>query len=181
MKNSIAKIICDYVPLTLFFVSYKVFGGEIFLSTIVLVFSTIIALLVAYLMTKKIAKMALFSCILLTIFGLLAVVFNDDLFIKIKPTLINLIFAGILFYGYFSKKPLIGYLFEEGGIKIKEQSLLILSKRWGLFFVFLAILNEVVWRFCSTDFWVSFKLFGIFPISIIFTISQVPFILRNRI
>lgn len=122
--------------------------------------------------------MPLISAIILGIFGGLTLISGDDLFIKIKPTLINLLFATLLFYGYFSKRPLIKHLFGES-LKMEDKIWIVLSLRWGLFFVFLAILNEAIWRNFSTDFWVNFKVFGVFPISMIFTLSQVPFMVKN--
>ena len=101
-----------------------------------------------------------------------------NLFIKIKPTIINLLFAAILFYGYFNKKLFLSHLLGEQ-IKMSDQSWMKLSARWGFFFLSLALLNEIIWRSFPTDFWVQFKVFGMMPISLIFTLSQMPFMMRE--
>jgi len=179
-REAWAKFLCDYLPLIIFIIVYKFSRAPdpLLPATLYLLVSSFIALIVAYILTKKIAKMPLISAVLLGVFGGLTLISGNDLFIKIKPTLINLFFAAILFFGYFTKRPLISHLFA-GELKLTEKSWLILSWRWAWFFVFLAILNEVIWRNFSTDFWVSFKVFGVFPISMVFTIAQVPFIIKN--
>lgn len=179
-KEAWSKFLCDYLPLIIFIAVYKFSKAPdpLIPATLCLLVSSFIALLVAYLMTKKIAKMPLISAIILGIFGGLTLISGNDLFIKIKPTLINLFFAAILLYGYFSKRPIIKHLFGEN-LKMPNQAWLDLSLRWGVFFIFLAILNEVIWRNFTTDFWVNFKVFGVFPITMIFTISQVPFMIKN--
>jgi intracellular septation protein len=143
-----------------------------------MVLTTLIALVVCYLLTKTVPVVALVSAIILAIFGTLTVVMENDIFIKTKPTAINLLFAAILFYGFFTKKPFLSRLLE-GQIKMSKDAWLQLSLRWALFFVFLAVLNEVVWRYTSTDFWVEFKIFGMMPLSLIFTVSQIPFMIRE--
>ncbi len=179
-KEAWAKFLCDYVPLIIFIIIYKFSPASdpLIPATFGLLVSSFIALIIAYILTRKIAKMPLISAIILGVFGGLTLISGDDLFIKIKPTLINLLFAAILFYGYFSKKPLIKHLFGES-LKMEDRAWLILSLRWAIFFIFLAVLNEFIWRSFSTDFWVNFKVFGVFPISMIFTLSQVPFMIKN--
>ena len=185
-KENIAKFVSDYLPLIVFFIAYKIpknsllnpnFEPLIF-ATICLVVVTIISLVVYYFLLKKIPKVALFTALILTIFGSLTVINGDDFFIKIKPTIINLIFATILLYGYFSKKPLLAFLFENK-IAMSDKAWLTLSVRWGSYFIFLAILNEIIWRNFSTEFWVDFKVFGMMTLTIIFTIAQLPFMIRN--
>ncbi len=179
-RKNIAKFLCDYVPLIIFFIVYKFSKAQdpILEATTYLIAASFIAVIIAYILTKEILKIPLFSAIILGIFGGLTLFSGNDLFIKIKPTLINLIFAAILFYGYFSKKPLIGYLFE-GNLKMSNSAWLTLSLRWAIFFVFLAIVNEIIWRNFSTDFWVNFKAFGMFPLTMFFTLSQLPFMIKN--
>lgn len=179
-KDTLAKFLYDYLPLIIFIVVYKFSSAPdpLIEATLYLLISSFIALVIAYILTKKIAKMPLISAIILGIFGGLTLFSGNDLFIKIKPTLINLCFALVLFYGYFSKRPIIKHLFGEG-LKMEDRAWIILSWRWAWFFVFLAILNEIIWRNFPTDFWVNFKVFGVFPLSMIFTISQVPFMIKN--
>lgn len=179
-KEGLMKFLTDFLPLIVFVFVYKFSAHKnpILPATFWMIVVTFIALIVNYIVIGKIAKMPLISAIFLGFFGALTLFSGNELFIKIKPTLINSIFAAILFFGYFTKKPLMSYLFA-GELKMKLDSWLVMSWRWAWFFVFLAILNEVIWRNFSTDFWVSFKLFGIFPISLAFTISQVPFMMKN--
>lgn len=179
-KESSLKIFYDYLPLVVFFACYKFCKVEnpLITATILMVVTTIFALIISYFLTKKIPMIALFSAAILTIFGSLTVFLNDETFIKIKPTIINSIFASILLYGFFTKKPLLSKLLGEQ-IKISEAAWLSLSLRWALLFLSLAVINEFIWRNFSTDFWVEFKLFGMMPISVIFTISQLPFMIRE--
>ncbi len=174
------KFLYDYLPLIVFFACYKLAKtpDPLITATIYMVATTFIALIISYFLTKKIPMVALVSGIVLGIFGGLTILLKDDIFIKTKPTIINLLFAAILFYGYFAKKPFLSYLLGEQ-IKMSNKSWLTLSMRWALFFIFLSLLNEIIWRNFSTDFWVQFKVFGMMPISLIFTISQVPFMIRE--
>ncbi len=185
-KEGIAKFLCDYLPLIIFFIAYKVPKSflinyhlePLIFATICLVFTAIISLIISYILIKKISQIALFSTIILTIFGSLTAIFNDEIFIKIKPTIINLIFAIILIVSYLKKKPILAILFESQ-IQMSKQSWLTLSLRFGCYFIFLAILNEIIWRNFATDFWVDFKVFGMMTLSIIFMILQFPFLVRN--
>lgn len=179
-ENSFIKFIGDFLPLVIFFIVYKTSTHEnpIIPATIYLVIITFITLIVSYLTIKKVPKLPLFSAIILGIFGFLTVFFDNEIFIKIKPTIINLIFGMILLFGYFSKKPLLKMIFGSA-IEMDCKSWIILSLRWSLFFIFLAILNEIIWRNFPTDFWVKFKVFGILPISLIFTALQAPFIAKH--
>ncbi|MES2677320.1 MAG: septation protein A [Pseudomonadota bacterium] len=179
--HSILKFSCDFLPLLIFFLVYKTSNNNhpIIPATIALVLITFIALLINYLITKQIAKMPLFSAIILGFFGFLTIFSGNEIFIKIKPTLVNLLFAAILLFGYFSKKPLLKMLLGSA-FEISDQAWLHLSLRWAGFFIFLAILNEIIWRNFSTDFWVQFKVFGILPISILFTLLQIPYLLGQQ-
>jgi intracellular septation protein len=178
--DSLSKFLYDYLPLIVFFVCYKFSkaADPLITATIYMVITTFIALIVAYVLTKKIPMVALFSGTILGIFGGLTIFLKDDIFIKIKPTIINLLFATILLYGFFAKKPFLSYLLGEQ-VKMDDRAWLALSARWACFFILLAALNEIIWRNFSTDFWVQFKVFGMMPISMIFTISQVPFMIRE--
>lgn len=174
------KFLYDYLPLIVFFICYKFAKtpNPLVTATIFMVATTLAALTISYILTRTIPMVALVSGLVLSVFGGLTIFLQDDVFIKIKPTIINLIFAAILLYGYFTKKAFLSYLLGEQ-IKMSKKSWLTLSIRWAIFFIFLALLNEVIWRNFSTDFWVQFKVFGMMPISMIFTISQVPFMMRE--
>ncbi len=178
--NSSIKFLYDYLPLIVFFICYKFAPtpNPLITATIFMVITTLIALVISYILTRTIPMVALASGLMLSIFGGLTIFLRDDTFIKMKPTIINLLFAAVLFYGYFYKKAFLSYLLGEQ-IKMDEKAWLTLSMRWAMFFIFLAALNEVIWRNFPTDFWVQFKVFGMMPISMIFTISQVPFMMRE--
>ena len=174
------KFFCEFAPLLIFFLVFKTSDSQkpIIDATLYLVIATFITLSICYYLTKHIPKLPLFSAIILVVFGLATVFFDNDIFIKIKPTLLNLIFAAILFYSYYSKKLFLKNILGST-INMNDNAWLTLSLRWAIFFIALAILNEVVWRNFPTDFWVKFKVFGMMPISIIFTVSQMPFMMKN--
>lgn len=178
--TSLTKFLYDYLPLIVFFACYKLAKtpNPLVTATTYMVATTFVALVISYILTRKIPMVALASGIILAVFGGLTILLENDLFIKVKPTIINLLFAAILLYGYFAKKPLLSYLLGEQ-IKMSAQAWLVLSLRWAGVFIFLALLNEIIWRNFSTDFWVQFKVFGMMPISLIFTLSQVPFMIRE--
>lgn len=179
-KQPLIKFLCDYLPILVFFCSYKLTNNEnrIVFATICMIATAFFGIAISYFMNKEIPKIAAFSTLLLTIFCGLSVYFKSDNFIKVKPTIVNLIFAAILYVGVYRKKPFLKDLLGEQ-IKLSTADWLIFSKRWALFFVFLAAINEIIWRNFSTDFWVQFKVFGMIPLTLIFTISQAPFILRR--
>ena len=179
-QDSLLKFLSDYLPLIVFFAIYKLAKtpDPLITATIYMVITTFVALVVGYFFTKRVSIIALFSGLVLGIFGGLTILLHDDIFIKIKPTIINLLFSAILFYGYFSKKPLLSYLLGDQ-IKMSEDAWLTLSVRWACFFICLSFVNEVIWRNFSTDFWVQFKVFGMMPLSLIFTVSQVPFMMKE--
>ena len=114
------------------------------------------------------------------VFGGLTIYFDNEIFIKMKPTIINMVFALILYGGVIVKKPLLKYLLGAA-LKLEEDGWRILTQRWIAFFVALAVLNEIVWRTQSTDVWVNFKVFGILPITFIFTMTQFPLIKKYQI
>ena len=114
------------------------------------------------------------------IFGGLTIYFDNEVFFKMKPTIINLLFAAILYGGIMIKKPLLKILLGAA-LKLKEEGWRILTLRWIGFFIALAILNEIVWRTQSTDVWVNFKVFGILPITFLFTMIQFPLIKKYQV
>jgi intracellular septation protein len=114
------------------------------------------------------------------LFGGLTIYFDNDVFFKMKPTIINVLFAVILYGGILINKPLLKYLLGAA-LKLEEAGWKILTQRWIGFFIALAVLNEIVWRTQSTDIWVNFKVFGILPITFIFTMTQFPLIKKYQI
>ena len=145
-----------------------------------LIIATLIATGILYFLEKKIPKIPIIGAALVAIFGGLTLYFDDKIFFYMKPTIVNILFAGILFIGnFFLKKNLLKSLLETS-IKLEDQGWEILNQRWTLFFIFLAILNELVWRTQSEDFWVKFKVFGIIPITLIFTMFQINLINKYK-
>ena len=175
---SFLEILPSLIFITVNFLSQD--NQPLLVATHALVISTILVILTIYLISKKISKMALISGIVLTIFGSLTVFSGDETFIKIKPTIANIIFALILITGNIFNKPLLAKLFGNN-LKMTNIHYRILTNRFILFFLFLALLNEFIWRNFSTDFWVAFKVFGMFSISLIFMLLQAPFIMKNHI
>ncbi len=145
-----------------------------------LIIATLIATGILYFLEKKIPKIPIIGAALVAVFGGLTLYFDDKIFFYMKPTIVNILFAGILFIGnFFLKKNLLKSLLETS-IKLEDQGWEILNQRWTLFFIFLAILNELVWRTQSEDFWVKFKVFGIIPITLIFTMFQINLINKYK-
>ena len=142
--------------------------------------ATVIAVLFSYILEKKIPIMPTVGAGIVLLFGGLTIYFDNDVFFKMKPTIINVLFAVILYGGILINKPLLKYLLGAA-LKLEEAGWKILTQRWIGFFIALAVLNEIVWRTQSTDVWVNFKVFGILPITFIFTMTQFPLIKKYQI
>ena len=137
--------------------------------------AVLIALAVSYALTRHIAIMPVVTAVIVLVFGGLTLVLHDELFIKLKPTIIYLLFGGTLLGGLAFGKPLLGVVFDQM-FHLTDEGWRKLTWRWALFFLALAVLNEIVWRTQTTDFWVSFKLFGVVPLTFLFGALQVPLI-----
>ncbi|QRM53537.1 septation protein A [Sinorhizobium sp. BG8] len=155
-------------------------GGPIFIATGLFMAATAAALLVSWLLTRTLPMMPLISGIVVFIFGALTLWLQNDTFIKMKPTIVNTLFGVILLGGLFFGKSLLGYVFNAA-FNLTAEGWRKLTLRWGVFFIFLAILNEIVWRGFSTDFWVAFKVWGTMPITILFTLLQMPLIMKYSV
>lgn len=134
-----------------------------------------------YCFEKKISPMPIIGAVLVSVFGGLTIYFDNKVFFYMKPTIINILFALILMYGKFFLKKSLLQLLLENSIKLKDEGWKILTDRWIYFFIFLAFLNEMVWRTQSEEIWVQFKVFGILPITFVFTIFQIRIIEKFRI
>ena len=176
--KSIYKLLIDIGPLAVFFIFYTRSGLQA--SILPLMIATVIAVLFSYILEKKIPIMPTVGAGIVLIFGGLTIYFDNEVFIKMKPTIINLIFAIILYGGMLVKKPLLKILLGAA-LRLEEEGWKILTYRWIGFFIALAVLNEVVWRTQTTDIWVNFKVFGILPITFIFTMTQFPLIKKHQI
>ncbi|HTO30255.1 MAG TPA: septation protein A [Pararhizobium sp.] len=155
-------------------------GGPIFIATGLFMAATAIALTASWLLTRTLPMMPLISGVVVFVMGAFTLYLQNDTFIKIKPTIINTLFGVILLGGLLFGKSLLGYVFHTA-FKLDEDGWRKLTIRWGIFFLFLAVLNEVVWRNFSTDFWVAFKVWGTMPITILFTLSQMPVIMKHSL
>ena len=177
MKN-IFKLLIDIGPLAVFFVFYT--RGDLKTAILPFMIATIIAVLFSYIIEKKIPIMPTVSAVIILIFGGLTIYFDNETFFKMKPTIINLLFAAVLYGGVILNKSLLRYLLGAA-LKLQDEGWDILTKRWIGFFIALAILNEIIWRTQTTDIWVNFKVFGILPITFIFTLTQFSTIKKYQI
>ena len=171
--NPILKLVLDIGPLVLFFAANAKFG--IFAATAAFMVAVLIALAVSYVLARHIAIMPVVTAVIVLVFGGLTLVLHNDLFIKLKPTIIYLLFGGTLLGGLAVGKSLLGVVFDQM-FHLTAEGWRKLTWRWALFFLALAVLNEIVWRTQTTDFWVSFKLFGVVPLTFLFGALQVPLI-----
>ena len=172
------KSLFEMGPLILFFGVNYFYG--IFAGTAVLVISTIISLIISKILYKTIPMLAAFGCIAVVLFGTLTLIFDNDLFIKIKPTVVSLIIASVLLLGkLIGKNPLA--LVMRSSISLKDEGWTRLTWLWVIMFIFMAIANEVAWRNLTTDQWVSFKAFGIPILSVIFGLLSLPILKKYQI
>ena len=181
MNKPIIKFAADFGPLLIFFIIY--FNNENDLKVAIPPFNiaTLIALITIYFLEKKISMVPLVSAVLITLFGGLTLYFDNKIFFYMKPTIINVLFASVLFFGrYFTKKPLLKIFFQNA-FNLEDEGWKKLNYRWIGFFIFIAILNEIVWRTQSEIFWVNFKVWGLLPISFLFAASQVPLINKYKL
>ena len=181
MHRPIIRFTADFGPLLVFFTIY--FNSENDLKAAIPPFiaATLIALIVIYFLEKRIPMVPLTSGILIGLFGGLTLYFDNKIFFYMKPTIINLLFAGVLFFGkYFSQKPLLKILFKTA-LNLENEGWKKLNDRWIGFFIFVAILNEIVWRTQTEAFWVNFKVWGLLPISFLFAASQITLINKYKL
>jgi intracellular septation protein len=194
--NPLLKFMLDLGPLLLFFLANAkpalfepwlapiipeaVATGErsgIFVATAVFMVAILAALVVSYALTRRLPMMAVVSALVVVVFGGATLFFQNETFIKLKPTIIYLLFAGTLFGGLIFRKPLLAMVFDQV-FHVTDEGWRKLTVRWALFFLALAVLNEIVWRTQSTDTWVTFKVFGVMPLTFIFAALQYPLLMK---
>jgi len=176
--NPLLKIVLDLGPLVLFFVANSRLG--IFGATAVFMAATIIALVAGYALTRHVPMMPLVSAVVVLVFGSLTLYLQDDTFIKLKPTIIYVLFGAVLLGGQLMGKPLLAMVFDQM-FHLNPEGWRKLTLRWAFFFFALAILNEIVWRTQSTDTWVAFKVFGFMPLTFIFAALQYPLLQKYAV
>src|SRR3712207_4364818 len=176
--NPLLKLALELGPLVVFFFANARFG--IFAANGMFMLATIVALTASWWLTRRLAIMPLVTGVVVFVFGGLTLLLKDDVFIKMKPTIVNTLFGTGLLVGLWFGRPLLGYVFDSV-FRLDDEGWRKLTFRWGLFFFVLAALNEVIWRNFSTDFWVAFKAFGFLPITVVFTLSQMPLIQRHAV
>ena len=167
--NPLLRLLIDFTPLAVFFIANAKWG--IINATAAFMVASTLSLVITYLLVKKLSTMPLITGVFVLFFGGLTVWLNDETFIKIKPTLVNLIFFSLLMGGLMFKKLFLKIFFGEM-YHLQEEGWRKLTIRWGLYFLFLALVNEIIWRNFSNDFWVNFKVFGIMPLTITFALLQ---------
>jgi intracellular septation protein len=169
------KLVLDLGPLLVFFAANSRFG--IFAATGAFMAAIVIALAVAYALTRHLPVMPLVTAVVVVVFGTLTLVLHDELFIKVKPTIIYVLFGGVLLGGLVFGKSLLGVVFDSV-FHLTDEGWRKLTLRWALFFLALAVLNEIVWRTQTTDVWVSFKVFGVVPLTFLFAALQYPLLTK---
>ncbi|KQQ34165.1 septation protein A [Rhizobium sp. Leaf306] len=155
-------------------------GGPLLVATALFMVATVISLVISKIVFKHLPVMPFVSGVVVMVFGSLSIWLQDETFIKMKPTIVNTLFGVVLLGGLFFGKSLLGYVFNAA-FSLNEEGWRKLTLRWGIFFLFLAVLNEVVWRNFSDEAWVNFKVWGTMPITILFTLSQMPLIMRHSV
>ena len=177
MNPQIRTLALDLGPLLIFFAGFKYLG--IFGATAAFMAAVLLALAIGYLLEKKISPMPLFTAILVMIFGGLTLYLKNDIFIKMKPTVLYAFFGVVLLGGLSVNRLFIKYVFAQA-FELDEIGWKKLTVRWGLFFLGLAAINEAVWRSTSTETWVSFKVWVILPLIFLFALAQTPLVLKHQ-
>ena len=180
MNKSFLKFIADFGPLLIFFTIYYKSGNNLSIAIPPLIIATIVAVVVVYFIEKKIPYVPLIGGIIISLFGGLTLYFNNPVFLYMKPTIINIIFASGLIIGkIFFNKNFLKFFFKTA-FQLDEMGWDKFNFRWAYFFFFLAFLNEIVWRTQPETTWVNFKVWGMLPITFIFTALQLPLINRHK-
>ena len=181
MNKSFFKFLADFGPLLIFFTIYYKSGNNLSVAIPPLIIATIVAVAVVYFIEKKIPYVPLIGGIIISLFGGLTLYFNNPVFLYVKPTIINIIFALTLISGkVFFNKNFLKFFFKTA-FQLDEKGWDKLNFRWAYFFIFLAFINEIIWRTQPETTWVNFKVWGILPLTFIFTAFQLPMINRHKV
>ena len=177
-KGQILKLLVEVGPLAVFFLTNAKAG--IYWGTGIFMVATVISLVVSRVLFGRIPVMPLVSGVCVMVFGGLTLWLQDDHFIKIKPTIVNALFAAALFAGLLAGQSLLRIVFGEV-FRLTEEGWRKLTLRWACFFVCLAVLNEIVWRTVSTDTWVTFKVFAVMPLTMAFALAQIGLLRHHEL
>jgi intracellular septation protein len=176
--NPFLKLAFDLGPLALFFFANSRYG--IFVATGTFMVAVLAALAASYVLTRHLPIMPVITAIIVVVFGGLTLILHNDLFIKLKPTIIYVLFGAVLLGGLMFGKSFLGVVFDSL-FHLTEEGWRKLTLRWALFFLVLAVLNEIVWRSTSTDVWVDFKVFGVMPLTLVFGALQYPLLKKYAV
>ncbi|CAM5203619.1 septation protein A [Bosea thiooxidans] len=186
--SPLLKLALEFGPLAIFFFanSYgdRLLGvaedRRIFVATGIFIVASLVALALSRALMGYLPRMAIVNAVVVTVFGGLTLALDDAFFIKVKPTIVNTLFGSVLLGGLLFGRPLLSLVLETV-LQLDEEGWRKLTFRWGLFFFVLAVLNEVVWRTQTQDFWVAFKVWGVMPLTMAFALAQTPLILKHEI
>ena len=181
MNRRMVKFIAEFGPILIFFIIYLSNDNNLKLAITPFIIATFVALAVIYFLEKKIAMVPLTSGILIGLFGGLTLYFDNKMFFYMKPTIINLLFACLLFFGQYVTKKNLLKMFFQNKLDLKNEGWKKLNYYWIYFFLSLALLNEIIWRTQSELFWVNFKVWGLLPITILFTACTIPIINKYKL
>ncbi len=176
--NPLIRLAIEIGPLAVFFIANT--RADIFVATGAFMVAILVSLTASLILERRLPVMPLVTAGVVFVFGGLTLLLQDELFIKLKPTIVNSLFAIAIFVGLGMGRNFVKVVMGAA-VKLTDQGWRILAMRWGVFFIVLAILNEIVWRSVSTDAWVSFKVFGILPLTLVFSFAQVPVLMRYAV
>lgn len=172
------KAFSDYVPLAAFFLAYL--GWDLFVATAALMAATAVALVVSLAVNRRVPVLPVITAAVVGVFGALTLILNDEMFIKMKPTIVQGLIATVLFGGLLFGRPLLRPVLGSAW-SMNDAGWRKLTRNFAAFFLAMAAVNEIVWRTQSTDVWISFKVFGILAITFVFMLTQLPLISRHRL
>jgi intracellular septation protein len=177
-SSHLVRLALDLGPLVIFFAAFQYFG--IFVATACFMVAVLVALGAGYVRERRLSPMPLFTAVLVLVFGGLTLYLRNDVFIKMKPTVLYALFASLLLGGLAFNQLLIKHVFAQA-FDLSDAGWRTLSLRWGGFFLALAALNEAVWRNFSTSTWVYFKVWAVIPLIFLFALAQTPLILKHEV
>ncbi len=179
VSQKILKNVAEYAPLVVFFAFYYI-KKDLFWATGGLLVATVVSIIITIVMERKLPFLPIFTAVAVSIFGGLTLLLKDDIFIKIRPTVVNLIFALGSLTGLWKDKLFLKILLGKA-LDISEKGWRILTIRWAIFFMAIALLNEIVWRTQTEEFWVNFKVLGVMGLNFLFLLIHIPLLQKHQI